>query len=478
MPSCGSGCQPAERRARVELFGVYESNDKYMSSARILIVDDEPDIRELIGEILRDEGHEIAFAADAAQARERLRETRPELVLLDVWMPDTDGISLLREWRDAEALNCPVVMISGHGSVETAVEATRLGAFDFIEKPVSMARLLLTVENALEAGRLKRENEGLRRKQPAPLEPVGRSAVVARLRQRLERVAQHEAPVLITGESGVGKQDAARWIHAYSRRSDGPFVAVATRLDGASFQALLIGENGSGGLLAEAQGGVLFIDDVSRLDPTAQTALLKVLESGRIDPEQSDSVALDLRLIAGASQALEKLVREGRFDESLFYQLNVLPLDVPPLRDRQDDVPDLVRFYAEYYPGRDGTPYRHFPVAVQNRLRQYHWPGNLRELRNLVQRLLILGGGEEVTVAEVEEALAQSDTGETVGERKMPALYHLPLREAREEFERQYLTFKLQSVDGSVGKLAEIVEMERTHLYRKLKQLGVDPKQV
>ena len=448
-----------------------------MTSARILIVDDEPDIREMIGEILRDEGHETVLAGDAGEARERLRESAPDLVLLDVWMPDTDGISLLREWRDAGVVKCPVVMISGHGSVETAVEATRLGAFDFVEKPISMARLMVTIENALEAGRLKRENEGLKRSQPAVLEPLGRSAVVQQLRQRLERVAQHEATVLINGEAGVGKQEAARWIHAHSARSEGPFVSAPTRVEGASFRNMLLGERPGEGLLADAQGGVLFIDDVARLDGAAQTALLRVLESGRADPEQSDSTELDLRLVAGTSQPLEKMVREGRFDESLFYQLNVLPLEVPPLRERQEDVPDLVRFYAEYYPGRDGTPYRHFPVAVQNRLRQYHWPGNLRELRNLVQRLLILGGGEEVTVAEVEEALAQSDTGETVGDRKVPALYNMPLREAREEFERQYLTFKMQSVEGSVGKLAELVEMERTHLYRKLKQLGIDPKQ-
>ncbi|WP_376695798.1 sigma-54-dependent transcriptional regulator [Wenzhouxiangella sp. EGI_FJ10305] len=449
-----------------------------MSSARILIVDDEPDIREMIGEILRDEGHETTFAGNAAEAREQLRESAPDLILLDVWMPDTDGISLLREWRDADVLRCPVVMISGHGSVETAVEATRLGAFDFVEKPVSMARLMLTIENALEAGRLRRENEGLKRSQPAVLEPLGRSAVVQQLRQRLERVAQHDAPVLIAGEAGVGKQEAARWIHAHSGRSEGPFVSASTRVDGASFKALLMGEHSGEGLLSEAQGGVLFIDDVSRLNRSAQTLLLKVLETQRIDPDQADSSELDLRVIAGSGQPLEKLVREGRFDESLFYQLNVLPLEIPPLRERQEDVPDLIRFYAEFYPGRDGTPYRHFPVAVQNRLRQYHWPGNLRELRNLVQRLLILGGGEEVTVAEVEEAMAQSDTGETVGDRKMPVLFNMPLREAREEFERQYLTFKLQSVEGSVGKLAEIVEMERTHLYRKLKQLGIDPKQV
>lgn len=449
-----------------------------MSSARILIVDDEPDIRELIGEILADEGHEVDFAADASAARELRSQQPPDLILLDVWMPDTDGISLLREWRESGTLDCPVVMISGHGSVETAVEATRLGAFDFIEKPVSMARLMVTIENALEAGRLRRENEGLKRQRPSVMEPLGRSDVVRQLRQRLERIAAHDAPVLIAGEPGVGKHQAARWIHAHSRRAAEPFVSAATRTDGTSWQAHLLGENGSGGVLAEAQGGVLFIDDVSRLDRASQTLLLKVLESGRLDPDQSDSADLDLRLIAGTSQPLEKQVREGRFDESLFYQLNVLPLDIPPLRDRQEDVPDLVRFYAEYFPGRDGTPYRHFSVAAQNRLRQYHWPGNLRELQNLVQRLLILGGSEEVTVAEVEEALAQSDTGETIGDRKVPALYNLPLREAREEFERQYLTFKLKVVEGSVGRLAEAVEMERTHLYRKLKQLGIDPKQV
>jgi len=449
-----------------------------MSAARILIVDDEPDIRDLVGEILADEGHEVAFAANAAEAREVRSQQPPDLILLDVWMPDTDGISLLREWRDSGTLDCPVVMISGHGSVETAVEATRLGAFDFVEKPVSMARLTVTVENAIESGRLLRENEGLKRSQPSVIEPIGRSPTVQQLRQRLERIAAHDAPVLITGEPGVGKQDAARWIHAHSRRSAAPFAAAATRLEGASWSTLLLGNSQRQGLLAEAQGGVMFIDDVSRLDRPAQSVLLKVLESDRLDPDDSDSSVLDMRLIAGTGEPLEKMVREGRFDETLFYQLNVLPLEIPPLRDRQEDVPDLVRFYAEYFPGRDGMPYRHFSVAAQNRLRQYHWPGNLRELRNLVQRLLILGGGEEVTVAEVEEALAQSDTGETVGDRKMPALYNLPLREAREEFERQYLTFKLQSVDGSVGKLAEVVEMERTHLYRKLKQLGIDPKQV
>jgi DNA-binding NtrC family response regulator len=188
---------------------------------------------------------------------------------------------------------------------------------------------------------------------------------------------------------------------------------------------------------------------------------------------------MDVRTIAGTHTGLEELVQSSRFDEQLYFRLNVVPLDIPPLRERQEDVPDLIRFYAEYFPNRDGVPYRHFSVAAQNRLRQHHWPGNLLELKNVVQRLLILGGGDEVSVAEVEEALAKSVTpSATRGEGQLPGLFHLPLREAREEFEREYLTFKLRSVEGSVGKLAEVVEMERTHLYRKLRQLGIDPKQV
>jgi two-component system, NtrC family, nitrogen regulation response regulator NtrX len=449
-----------------------------MASSRILIVDDEPDIRELIGDILTDEGHDVLSAADAAAAREERAQHQPDLILLDVWMPGTDGISLLREWRDADALDCPVVMISGHGSVETAVEATRLGAFDFIEKPVSMAKLVVTVSNALEAGRLKRENAGLKKRLPALMEPVGRSLAVQQLKRRLERIAAHDTPVLITGESGVGKGSVARWLHGHSRRAQGPFVSAPTRVEGDGWSRLLLGERGEQGLLAEAQGGVLFIEDVARLDSAAQTLLLRILESGHLDPDSSASPALDLRLIAGTTVSLDQLVRSGQFEEALFYQLNVVPLEIPPLRERQEDVPDLVRYYAEYFPTRDGVPYRHFSVAAQNRLRQHHWPGNLRELKNLVQRLLILGGEDEVAVAEVEEALAQSDTGPRPEGSNVPEFFNMPLREAREEFERQYLTHKLKSVSGSVGKLAEVVEMERTHLYRKLRQLGIDPKQV
>jgi len=451
-----------------------------MSSARILIVDDEPDIRELVGEILADEGHEIIKAADAAEARELRGQHSPDLVMLDVWMPDTDGISLLREWRETDILDCPVVMISGHGSVEAAVEATRLGAFDFIEKPVSMAKLLVTVSNALEAGRLKRENAGLRSQQaPAVMEPLGRSLAVQQLKRRLERIAAHDTPVLIQGEPGVGKAMAARWIHAHSPRAALPFVVVPARTQGDDWSTTLLGAGRQGGLLEKARGGVLFVEDVARLDAQAQSDLLGEIERGRLITGDGADVANSVRLIAGTHTGLESLVQAAKFDEQLYFHLNVVPLEIPPLRERQEDVPDLIRFYAEYFPDRDAVPYRHFSVAAQNRLRQHKWPGNLLELKNVVQRLLILGGGDEVSVAEVEEALSKTVTSPNPGgEGQMPSLFHQPLREAREEFERQYLTFKLKTVDGSVGKLAEVVEMERTHLYRKLRQLGIDPKQL
>lgn len=449
-----------------------------MATARVLIVDDEPDIRELIGEILADEGYEIEKAADASQARELRGHSSPDLVLLDVWMPGTDGISLLREWRESDTLDCPVVMISGHGSVEAAVEATRLGAFDFIEKPVSMAKLIVTVANALEAGRLKRENAGLRNQQsPAVMEPIGRSLAVQQLKRRLDRIAAHDTPVLIQGEAGVGKAMAARWIHAHSRWSGQPFVAVPARSDGNDWSALLLGNDDQPGLIDQARGGILYIEDVSRLDDQAQAVLLGEIERGGLDSEEA--AGRSVRLIAGSHVGLEDLVQASKFDEQLYFRLNVVPLEIPPLRERQEDVPDLVRFYAEYFPSRDGVPYRHFSVAAQNRLRQHQWPGNLLELKNVVQRLLILGGGDEVSVDEVEEALSKSVSPSAGrGEGQLPGLFHMPLREAREEFEREYLTFKLRSVEGSVGKLAEVVEMERTHLYRKLRQLGIDPKQV
>jgi two-component system nitrogen regulation response regulator NtrX len=451
-----------------------------MASAQVLVVDDEPDIRGTVKEILEDEGYSVIVAGNAAAAREARRQQRPDVILLDIWMPDLDGISLLREWSERGGLPCPVIMMSGHGTIETAIEATRLGAYDFIEKPISLAKLLLTIERALEAQRLKRENEDLRQQVSVPLEPVGSSKAMQALRAQLDRLAQHDTWVLIQGEPGTGKEALARYLHEKSARHDGPFVTVApgaiSREHAA--QALFGAEDTSGvqyGLIEQANGGVLFLEEVADLDPELQLRLSSVLERrSLLRTGGREAVPLNLRVIAASAQDLEALAKAGKFREELYYQLKVVPISVPPLRERPEDIPELLRFFADFFPNRDKLPYRHFPVVVQNRLRNYPWPGNIRELRNLVQRLLILGQAGDVELIEVEQALGNAVAPKTPRETDNGIDMNLPLREAREQFERAYLLRQLQEAGGSVGKLAKVVGMERTHLYRKLRDLGVD----
>jgi len=452
-----------------------------MSEAYILIVDDEPDICALIQEILEDEGYEISAAENAEKAREARRARRPDLILLDIWMPDTDGISLLKEWVGDAGLDTPVIMMSGHGTVETAVEATRLGAYDFLEKPLSTAKLLLTIKNALEIAQLKQENIGLRRESGTVTEPIGRSPTMQNLREQVKRIAQHDTSVLLVGESGSGKEVYARYLHQSSNRRDGPFVRVPIAgLTSTNSAAELFGaEDGElvhFGSLEQANGGTLFLEDIIDMDLGVQARLLSALTHQsfmRVDGVAP--VSINVRIIAATSHDPAQAVEEGKLREDLYYHLNVVPLEIPPLRSHRDDIPELLNYYIDQFASTEGLPYRRFTVGAQNRLRNYAWPGNVRELKNVVHRLLILGSGANIDQDEIDLSLGgvrekrETDT---------PSEFDLPLKEAREHFERSYLEHQLRATGGSMSKVAERVGLERTHLYRKIRALGIDPKRL
>ena len=343
-----------------------------MNGRHILVVDDEPDIREVVKEILEDEGYSVSTAESAAAAREARRQRRPDLILLDIWMPGEDGVSLLKAWRASGGLPSPVIMMSGHGTVETAVEATRLGAYDFIEKPLSLAKLLLTVSRALEADQLARENLDLRREVSHVIEPVGSSEVTKRLRDQCHRIAQHDTWVLVTGEPGAGKETYARYLHSLGARRDRPFVMVSpASLSAAGAAVNLFGVEEGGvvrhGLLEQASGGVLFIREVTDLDAAMQARMLSALQSESFTRiGGAGPVQIDVQVIAATRCDLEAEVREGRFREDLYYRLNVVPLHIPPLREHVADVPELLAHRINLLNVQQGLPYRHFTVSAQN----------------------------------------------------------------------------------------------------------------
>ena len=451
-----------------------------MSNPHVLVVDDEADICASIRDILGDEGYVVTVAADAEEARAARAQRKFDLVLLDIWMPDTDGITLLREWSENGDLNCPVVIMSGHGSVDTAVEATRLGAFDFVEKPLSLAKLLRTVETAIEsAGRQSRAATSLL---PSLLAPVGRSQVMKALRERVQQYARHEGSVLLSGEAGTGRGAFARYMHALSRRADVPLTNLtAASVSEVNVEEYLLGrEDGdtvTAGTFEKAAGGTLVIDGLSDLSSVAQKILLGVIEDGQFTRVGgSVPVKINARFVATVGADFEALVETGKLRRDLVAQVSVLSLRVPPLREYSEDVPELLTYYVDKLVDAEGLTFRRFSVAAQNRLRNYPWPGNVRELKHLVRRLLLSGSGEDITLDEVEaefRALAPMD--EPLVKQDLLAL---PLREAREHFERSYLQQQLVLCGGKVGLLAKRVGMERTHLYRKLRALGVDFKSV
>ena len=447
-----------------------------MSASHVLVVDDEADIRALIDEILSEEGYDVTVAGDANEARAAKGDGSFDLVLLDIWMPGTDGISLLREWSEPGDLDCPVVMMSGHGTVDTAVEATRLGAFDFVEKPLSLAKLLHTVERAIDAS--KKPVGTARSMLPSLLAPIGRSKLMKDLREKVQQFANNDSPVLFSGEPGTGRSAFARYIHSMSARADAPLVTLlaASLTDSNAEEQLLGSEEGGNvhsGYFERAKNGTLIIDELTDLCSQAQKLIMSVLEQGEfVRSGGHQPIKLQARVLATVNADYEKVIENGDLRRELVSCVNALSVKVPPLRNYAEDVPELLSYYIDRLVDAESLPFRRFSVAAQNRLRNYPWPDNVRELKSLVRRLLMSNDDEEISLDEVEgEITASSVADEPLVKQD---LLSLPLREAREQFERAYLQQQLVLCDGKVGKLAQRVGMERTHLYRKLRSLGVD----
>lgn len=417
----------------------------------ILVVDDEPDIRELIKDILEDENYQVSIAADGQEAQTEFHKQLPDLILLDIWMPDIDGITLLKEFKQQNKA-VSIVMMSGHGTIETAVEATRLGASDFIEKPLSTAKLLRGVEMALE----NRAKQAAMQRELSQV-PVGKSSQMKLLRDQVERIAHHDMPILLVGESGAGKHCFAHYLHSLGNFSDGKFIELSPEsfpLDSHKIKSLVA-------------GNCIYINDLALLNDDAQALLLHLMESKQLN---------NCQLICATQFALQKAVDNGDFIEGLIYQINSITLTIPSLKDHIEDIPELVHNFVDLQTTQAGLPYRRFTVAAQNRLRNHDWPGNVLELKNVIQRLLLLSDSDDIDVADIEQALHKEAEATSDGDATIN--FDLPLREAREQFERIYLLQKLQETDGNVGKAAKLAGMERTHLYRKLRSLGIDTKQI
>lgn len=445
--------------------------------ATILIIDDEEMIRETLIDILEDEGYRAFGAKNADAARAEYRKVQPDLVLLDIWMPDSDGISLLREWQSQKRLHGPVVMMSGHGTIETAVEATRLGAYDFLEKPLSTAKLLLTVERALHTQQLIAQNAALKARIDPPVEMIGRSPEMTALRERAQVLAAQQTPVLLTGAAGTGKRHLANFIHQHSPHHSASFIgANLAVMESGEIMTALIGDAQRPGLIAEAENGTLFIDEIAVLPPDCAGLLIDLIENRHYLPgNQSGSREIEVRLLLASS--VPPAVLKERLDPAFFDQITVASLALPALRAHSTDVPELLEYFSKYFADHEQMSYRHFTLAAQNALRQHDWPGNVRELRNLVQRLLIQSDAPEISAEEAEQALIPNDAGIQDGLWSQLIPKDLSLREARDLFEHQYLLEQFRHCAGNIARLASRVGMDRTNLYRKLRSLGIDPTQ-
>ena len=453
-------------------------------AADILIVDDEADIRELISGILQDEGYETRLARNSDAALAALADRRPSLIILDIWLQDSklDGLDLLTAIRERHP-ELPVVIISGHGNIETAVSAIKRGAYDYIEKPFNADRLILVVGRALEASRLRRENEVLKGRTGADVELLGASMAMRQLRQTLRKIAPSNSRILITGPMGAGKELAARSLHEMSQRAIGPFVilSAATMAPERMEEELFGIEDGAGaphrtGALEEAHGGTLYIDEIADMPLETQGKVLRVLVEQTFQRVGGGKkVKVDVRIVSSTGRDLSILISEGRFREDLYHRLSVVPVRVPSLAERREDIPELIEYFSKLYSLTSGQPQRKLATDAIATLQTQDWPGNVRQLRNNIERVMILAGGDpgsEITAGmlppDVGTALAPAATG-FGGEH----LLALPLREAREAFERDYVAAQLSRFGGNISRTAQFVGMERSALHRKIKLLGL-----
>lgn len=449
----------------------------------ILVIDDEQDIRELVAGILEDEGHGTRTASDADSAIAAIQDRRPTMVFLDIWLQGSrlDGLELLKEVKEQHP-ELPVVMISGHGNIETAVSAIRAGAYDYIEKPFKADRLVLIAERALETSSLKKQVAELQERSTDMPELIGDSPAMNHLRQTVERVAPTNSRIMVIGASGSGKELVARTIHKFSNRESGPFIVLnAAAITPDRMEIELFGtesSNGSGrkvGALEEAHGGTLYIDEVADMPRDTQNKILRVLVEQQFERVGGNTrVKVDVRILSSTAQDLEELIKQGQFREDLFHRLAVVPLRVPPLSERREDVPLLVEAFMDQIGRQAGIRNCRIGEDAMAVLQAHDWPGNIRQLRNNIERLMILSRVEEGTVISAD--MLPSEIGEmlpSVGGNGGEHIMSMPLKDAREAFERDYLSAQVGRFGGNISRTAEFVGMERSALHRKLKMLGL-----
>ena len=447
----------------------------------ILIVDDERDIRELISEILIDEGYTTRLAGTADDAMREVTSQSPGLLILDIWLKDSDmdGIDILKKVK-SDYPEVPVVIISGHGNIEIAVAAIKQGAYDFIEKPFNIDQLLVVIRRAMETSRLRRENITLRKKDAPVSDLIGSSAGFRALVSQLDKVAKSNSRIMLRGGSGVGKETAARYIHAQSDRAAGPFVVVGcATIEPDRMEEVLFGresgdQNWAQGLLEQAHGGVIYFDEVADMPLVTQSKILRVLVDQKFQRVGgNDQIKVDLRVLSSTSCDLEVEIAERRFREELYHRLNVVPVEVPTLEERREDIPELVEHFVEHFNQTQGLNMRKLSDDAATLLQTLPWPGNMRQLKNVIERILILSDGTGPISADEIPTDKQKSAGANDGGGMSANWATLPLREAREAFEREYLITQINRFGGNISKTANFVGMERSALHRKLKSLGV-----